>query len=210
VLERSSDDPYIGDAISATLDLCLLEESWVISLSLPDTGPHLLVFDTLLQQQDPKSWRILQLPQHHHYYNFPIRYGDGLDEWPEFSVDPAQRNLVLHSPSQPDLLLVILIESLIRAVRSARADPYIRWNEWGRDVVEIRLRPDNVAIQFAGTKVLVLHEIYPFPAGCRIEMYDLGESGQNHIESQEASKWLDGGCRRVLSTPNRMGTIPRH
>lgn len=111
VLECSSDDPVIGTAISAISDVHLLEGSWLVALSDRNTSPQLIVFNTLLPQQDAKSWRILQLPRLPcGDYFFSSRYGDWPAEFPGFLVDPAQMSFVMSSQKSA---LVIPVEPLI-------------------------------------------------------------------------------------------------
>ena len=98
VLEHSSDDPRFGHEIACISEVHLLEETWLLASLNPHPNPQLLVFNTLLPPQDPRSWRILELIRIHPYerYSFPPRCGDPpTADFPEFSVDPAQKMFVL-------------------------------------------------------------------------------------------------------------------
>lgn len=55
VLERPSDDPVIGDTISAISNLYFLEGPWLFALCTRYTSPQLLLFDVSLSQQDARS-----------------------------------------------------------------------------------------------------------------------------------------------------------
>ena len=123
MLERSSYDPDIGDAISNISAVRFFEESWLVALSRRSSNPHLLVFNTLLPQQDPKSWKILQLPRLPQDMNYiiPAQHGNSSVEFPEFSMDPAERNFIVSTSR--GLSLVIPVGLFIRVTSSVRASP---------------------------------------------------------------------------------------
>lgn len=197
VLECSSDDPVIGTAISAISDVHLLEGSWLVALSDRNTSPQLIVFNTLLPQQDAKSWRILQLPRLPcGDYFFSSRYGDWPAEFPGFLVDPAQMSFVMSSQKSA---LVIPVEPFIREISSARANPFVQWDDWGKHVVRTHLHPKTLILQLVGTKLLALRSYLPLQGTFFVDTYDLSKSGQGDI--QQVNEWQDGGFRKVLLTP---------
>ena len=176
----------------------LLEGPWLLALSDPNIDPHLLVFNTMLpQQEDSRSWRILQLPQPScgSYYSFPARYGDPLAERPEFSVDPAQQTFVVFSLK---LALVIPVEPFIEQMCSVRANPYLGWEDWGGNVIAMHPHPNTMSLQLVDTKLLALINS---PEGWGVEAYDLSRSGQKDIQIQRVGEGQYTGCRKLLSTP---------
>ena len=176
----------------------LLEGPWLLALSDPNIYPHLLVFNTTLpQQEDSRSWRVLQLPQPSYgsYYSFPARYGDPLAERPEFSVDPVQQTFVVFSL---ELALVIPVKSFIEQMWSARANPYLGWEDWGENVIAIHPHPNTRCLQLIDTKLLALINS---PEGWGVEVYDLSKSGQRDILIQRVGEGQCTGYRKLLSTP---------
>lgn len=64
----------------------------------PLPNPQLLVFNTLIPPQDPRSWRVLEVAQLNprERYTFLPSHGDlPIADFPEFSVDPTQKMFVL-------------------------------------------------------------------------------------------------------------------
>lgn len=82
----------------------------------------------------------------------------------------------------------------------ARADPCIRWEDWGRDVMKLHLHPDTAALQLVDTKALALRNS-PQPEGLGVELYDLSKSGRKDIRVQQVSEEQDKGCRKMPSAP---------
>ena len=189
VLELSSDEPDIGRTITGISGMEFIDGSWLVALSDLGSNPQLLVFNTLLPRQGPRSWRILQLPalSSNRFYMIPSRHGNVPAERPEFLVDPAQTNFVIQSYRGSALL--IPVELFMRVVDSACADPYLKWEDWGRD-------------QLVDTKVLALRTSPPYPAGWGVEVYDLSKSSQKDLQVQEVNEEGDIGCRKILSTPH--------
>ena len=198
VLEHSSAD--LG-AISGISAMRFLEGSLLVALSDRGSDPQLLVFDTLLPQQGPENWRILQLPRlpRHTFYMVPAQHGNPPAERPEFLVDPAQRNFVVQSYRGP--ALVIPVELFIRVVHSPRADSCIRWEDWEKHIMKLDPHPDTVAVQLVDAKALALRTSPPYPEGWGVEVYDLSKSGQKDVQVQEAGEGQDKGCMKILSTP---------
>ena len=198
VLKRSSDDKAIGNAISTITIMRFLEESWLFALYYEDPNPRLLVFNTLLPQQDPRSWRILGLPRLP-APQYCIQYEKVPTEYPEFSVDPAQR-LFLVFPLDKRVLATP-VELLIRRVHSVRVSPYISWDEWVEDFTEMHLHPNAHTIQLFDMKVLVLCGSVRNPKDWGVQMFDLSKSGRRDVEVQQVSEGAGGVCRRVLPAP---------
>ena len=205
VLEHSSDDPdYIGGAISNTTSMCFLEGSWLLSLFYTTQAPQLLVFNTLVPQWDPMSWRALDLPPlpSHDVYRLIFTQYEKLEglptECPEFSVDPAQKIFVVFS--QGRRVLTISVELLVRQMHSTRVNPCIPWDEWREDVVTAYLHPDVITLQLFDTKLLALRGSAHFPESWGVQMYDLSKSGRKDIRVQQASEG-EGGCNMAISTP---------
>ena len=202
VLEYSSDGPdYIGGAISNTISMCFLEGSWLLYLFNATQAPQLLVFNTLVPQRDPMSWRTLDLPplpSHDIYHVIFTQYEKPPTECPEFSVDPAQKIFVVFS--QGRRVLAIPVELLVRQMHSTRANPCIPWDEWKEDVVTAYLHPDTATLQLFDTKLLALCGHAYFPKSWGVRMYDLSKSGRKDIRVQQASEG-EGGCNMAISTP---------
>jgi hypothetical protein len=204
VLDHSSDDPDIGSAISNITTMRFLEGSWLLVLSHRSYVSQLLVFNTLLPQQDPRSWRILGLPTlfgPYPDYHIFTQCEKLPTDYPEFSVDPAQRIFVL--VCHLERAFAVPVESLIRHMHHERASPWMSWNEWGEDAIDVHLPPDTRTVQLYDTKVLSLcnsgySEIWD------VLTYDLRKSGHRDIQVQQVDEEADAGCRRVLSTPKQL------
>jgi len=199
VLRYTTDDVGVGDVIPFITVACFLEESWLLALC-PHSTPQLLLLNTLLPQRDPRSWRILDLPPRSsafRYYSILTQYEKPPAELPEFSVDPAQKILVV--PSRDKQALVIPVEPLIRRMYSVRANPCIPLDEWVEDTITIYLHPDTRNLELFDTKVLALCGSPLFPQeGWGVRIYDLSKSGQR---AQRVSEGAGGGYRRVVSAP---------
>ena len=196
VLERSSNDPGIGDTISDINRLCFLEGPWLLALSHRDFDSRLVVFNTLLPQQNPRSWRILELPvPSHGYYWFAPRY-DLLAERPEFSVDPAQRIFVVHCLR---FAIVIPVEPFTREMTSACANTYLQWEEWGVYAIKSLHHPNAPTLQLVDMRILSLHITLLGQTDFCVDMYDHSKSSQRDIRRTDG--WMDEGYAGVLSTP---------
>ena len=171
-----------------------LEESWLLVLCSPASGPHLLILNTMSPHSS--SWRFLQLPQLHRFmrYSLPSQYECSSTEPSQFLVDPAQRHVAVLA--LPGSALVIPVDLLTRDVFSLGARPHVIWEEWGKDAIRLCLRSDVSTLQFVGTKMLALYGSPSYPINWGIEMYDLSKLGQKDIQMNQ-----DGVCRRVLSVP---------
>lgn len=203
VLEHSSDDPRFGNEIACIAEVYLLEETWLLASLNPHPNPQLLVFNTLLPPQDPRSWRVLELIRIHPYecYSFPPQCGDlPTTDFPEFSVDLAQKTFLLSLANHKRSAFVVPVESFIRNMCSAHSDPHMEWNDWGRDAIQVHLHPNTLSLQLAGTKLLVLHTCSSDPGGLVIEACDLSKSGQRELQLQRVSGGQEGEYRKVLST----------
>ena len=198
VLECSSDDETIGKAIFTITTMRFLEGSWLLALFYEGHSPQLLVFNTLLPQQGSRSWRILDLPSHL-TLQYCTQYEKAPADYPEFSVDPAQRLFAVFPPDKR--ALVTPVELLIRRMHSVRVSPYIPWDEWVEDFTEIHLHPNAHTIQLFDMKVLVLCGSASYRGGWGVQMFDLSKSGQRDIQVRQASEVVGGVCRRVLSAP---------
>ena len=200
VLERSSDDPGIGDAISNITSICL-EGSWLLVASHPRPVPLLLVFDTQLPQQDPRSWLILDLPPvpPHGRHSIITRRENPFAECPEFLVDPAQRVFALFTTQS--LVPIVPVELLIWHARSARTSSHIPWNEWGKDVIILYPGSGSLALQIFDTKVLVLRRFSDPMRMHGVDVYDLSRCGQKDIQMQNINGGAGKRCSRVLPVP---------
>ena len=199
VLEHSSDDPDIGDAIENITATYFLEDSWLLALSHKSPVARLLVFNTLLPQQDLKSWRILDLPSPgRDGYSISTQYEKPLTELPEFSVDPDQRFFAVFSPQ--GLAFVIPVELLIKYMHSVRTNSRVPWDEWGEDVITVNVHPDTRQLQLFDTKVLALRFL-PFPEYLGVEMFDLSRSSRRDIQVQQDNEGAGRRCKRILLTP---------
>ena len=194
VLKHLSDNPDMGDAIETIATMCFLEDSWLLVLSRGSPVARLLVFNTLLSQQDSRGWRILDLPLPglQGYYFISTQYEKPLAEFPEFSVDPAQRFFVVFCMHK--VALVTPVELLVRYVYSVRTSPCIPWTEWGEDVITVNLHPGTSQLRVFDTKVLALR------TSC-VEMFDLSASCRRDVQAQQVGERAGGRCERVLSTP---------
>ena len=177
-----------------------MEGPWLLALCHGKPAPQLLVFNLLLPRQDPRSWRILDLP-------LPLlptpqcytQCEEALAEYPEFSVDPAQRIFVVYSPDKQ--ALVTPVGLLIRRIDPMRTSPYIPWNEWGEDVVTVHLEPSVHTLRLFDTKVVTLSGSAHHPKAWGVRMYDFSRSGRTDIQSLRVSKKTGVVLRRILSTP---------
>jgi len=207
VLEHSSDDPGIGNAISDITSMCL-EGSWLLVASHPRPVPLLLVFDTQLPQQDPRSWLILDLPQvpAHGRHSILTRRENPFAECPEFLVDPAQRVFALFTTRSR--VPIVPVELLIRCANSVRTSSHIPWKEWAEDVIMLYPGSNSVALQIFDTKVLVLRRLTDPMYMYGVDVYDLGRCGQKVIQMQNIGRGVDGKCSRVPPAPKWL--IPCH
>ena len=210
VLERSSNDPGIGNEISHITNIYFLEGSWLLVSSRPRPAPRLLVFDTQLPQQDTRSWQILDLPPvpplgRHLIFT---RRENPFAECPEFLVDPAQRIFALFTTQ--NLLFIVPVELLVRYTHSVRTSSCIPWDEWGKDVVTVHLRPNTLILDIIDTKVLVLrHPGVGRREMCGVDVYDLSRSGQRDIQVQHIGEGVEEGRRRVLPAPKWFIPCPK-
>lgn len=191
VLQRSVADPDIGNLISTVGTLCFLEDLWLLALS--PVG-RIIVFNTLLSQQDPGCWRVFDLPPPLHpqrSYSIHTQYEKLRAEFPEFSVDPTQRIIVAFSI--PDLAFVLPSGLLIRHMSSVRISPHVLWNEWDGDTIALRLRPNMLRLQIFDTKVLGLCLESLTQGQWGVEMFDLSVSGRREVREGPG-----GGASRVL------------
>lgn len=200
----SGHDPGVGVAITGIRTVQFLEETWLLAIS-HCPGPVLLVFNMLLPQHDPRSWRTLQLPRltRGGTYSVVTQYKNPLVERPDFSVDPTQKNFVLFSPQ--DLTLVVPVELLIRCMDSVRVDSRVLWDDWGKDVLTVYPHPDTVTVQLVDAKLLALRGTAYYQEEWGAEMYDLSKSAQKDIEVLRIGEERDGRYMRVLSTPKWFG-----
>jgi hypothetical protein len=204
VLDHSSDDPDIGSAISKFATMRFLEGSWLLFMCHGSYAPQLLVFNTLLPQKDPRSWRILDLPplfKLNLYHHILTQSEESLAECPEFSVDPVQRIFVV--VYHQTRAFAVPVEPFIRHMHRAHASPWISWDEWREDVIVVHLFPDTHTVQLHGTKVLALCSS-GHPADWGVLTYDLSKSGRRDIQVQQAGEEADAGCGRILSTPKQL------
>ena len=171
---------------------------------LSDVGP-VIVFNTLLSQQDPRSWRVFDLPllpDPLGRYSICTQYEKPQAEFPEFSVDPAQRIFAVFS--SPDLVLVFPVGLFMRYMKSVRTDCHVSWNEWGGDAIEVHLHPDTLQLQIFNTKILALRiESLPLRQW-GVEMFDLSISGRREI-----GEGVGRGGNRVLSKSKWFVLCPR-
>jgi len=198
VLRWSSNNKAIGSFISGITIVRFLEGSWLLASCYEGHHPRILVLNTLLPQQDSRSWRILGLPllPAPQYYT---QYEKASTEYPEFSVDPAQSLFVVVPLDRR--AFATPVELLTRRIRSARASPYISWNEWVEDFTEIPLHPTAHTLRLFDMKVLVLCGSERRRNDWGVQMFDLSKSGQRDIQVRQVNEGADGVCRRVLSTP---------
>ena len=208
VLEYSSDDPRIDDAIPHITNMCFLEESWLLVSCCSRPVPRLLVFDTRLPQQDPRSWQILDLPPVPSLGRHLIvtRRENPFAEWPEFLVDPAQRIFALFTTQS--LVLLVPAELLIRYAHSVRTGSCIPWDEWGEDVITVHPNPNALALQIFDMKVLVLRRLADPLEVYGVDVYDLGRWGRKDIQIQQVNGGAGGRCRKILPAPKWF--IPCH
>ena len=205
VLRHSSDDPDIGNVIASIITMRFLEGSWLLALCEGSYAPRLLALNTLLPQEDPKSWGIFYLPllpDRHSNHRILTQYEKSPTECPEFLVDPAQRIFVL--VCHQERALAVPVEVLIRHTRHGYASPWILWEEWGGDVITIHLCPDICSLQLYDTKVLALCSASSGDSSdWGVLTYDLSKSGRRDIRIWQIGE-ADLGCRRILSTSKQL------
>jgi len=178
--------------------MSFFEGSWLLPLCNEGLAPRLLFLNTLLPQQDPRSWRILGLPfvpaprYYTHYEKTPTEY-------PEFSVDPSQRIFVVFSLDSQALITPVNL--LTRRMHSVRTSPYIPWEEWVEDVTVVHLHPYAHTIQLIDMKVLALCGSAYDPEDWGVRMYDLSKSGRRNPQVQPTDERTGLGCRKALLTP---------
>ena len=166
------------------------------------TSPQLLVLNTLLPQQDPRTWRILHLPplpNHDKYYSVLTQYEKPVAECPGFSMDPTQRIFVVLSLRKQTF--AVPVEPLMQRMYSVHANACIRWEEWGEDVITVHLHPDTQTLQLFDTRLLALCGSAHYPEHWGVRMYDLSKSGRGDIQIQRTNEGAGRRYRRDLSTP---------
>ena len=201
VLDLSGDDPDFGQVVSRMTDMHFLEEYWLIALFHQPHDVYLVVFDTRQGLAQYLNWRLLQLPRlaFPASYVIPAGHGDPLTVHPEFLVDPAQSNFVIHS--RGGWVLVIPVNLITQIMDSTYADPRIQWGDWGEGVIRVNVHSTAVTMQLVDAKMLVLCSSPPYPNGWSVEVYDLSKSGQNNMQVLPFGGGRGNSCRRVLSTP---------
>ena len=198
VFKYSSGYTAMGRAIYGISTMSFLDGFWLLVLNHEGASPQLLVLNTLLPRHDPKSWRILGLPLRGtpRCYN---QYENAPTEHPQFSVDPAQRIFVVVLMN--NCALIIPVELLIRRMHSVRSRPYIGFDEWMEDVTEVPLHPTTHTLQVFDVKILALSGSAHHPEAWGVQMFDLSKSGRRDAQLLPDDEGMDGGFRRVLSTP---------
>jgi hypothetical protein len=182
-----------------------LEGSWLLALCHGSYAARLLALNTLLPQEDPKSWGILYLPP----LSTPdlnhcilTQHEKSPTECPEFLVDPAQRFFVL--VCHQERAFAVPVEALMRHTYHGYASPWILWKEWGGDVITVHLCPDICSLQLYDTKVLALCSASSGDSSdWGVLTYDLSKSGRKDIRIRQIGE-VDLGCRRILSTPRQL------
>ena len=172
--------------------------------ALSDVGP-VIVFNTLLPQRDPSSWGVFDLPLPPDplgRYSICAQYEKSQTEFPEFSVDPAQRIFVVSS--LPDLALAFPVGLFMRYMNSVRTNRHVSWNEWGGDTIAVRLHPSTLQLQILNTKILALRTEALSLGQWGVEMFDLSVSGRREI-----GEGAGGGCNRVFSRSKWSVLCPR-
>ena len=107
-----------------------------------DSYPKLIVYDTLVPQDHPRSSRGFDLPRRYSGGHIKARVdrerslGTVNRDGP-LIADPTQAILVLEIAEgyNPQVLLVVRAQALVEHVCSTRMDVRVPWGEWGRDAV---------------------------------------------------------------------------
>ena len=201
VFRRSNNRPDLGGAISGITTIEFLEGTWLLAVS-HNPDPQLLIIDTLVPKQYRRSWQILKLPPltaRGGAYSISTQCENSLARYPEFSVDPAQRNFAVFS--KKGWTLVVPAELLKRCLNSVRANRHIWWDDWKKHVTAIYL-PDTVTVRIVDMKALVLRGSGNFPENWGVEMYDLSKSAQkDSMQTKRVGEERDARRRKAPPTP---------
>lgn len=205
VFRRSDNDTGVGSTVSGISTMEFLGGTWLLAVShRPE--PELLIIDTLPPDHDSmRSWRILELPSltQGGAYCISTQYEDSLAEYPEFSVDPAQKHFVVFSPGE--LALVVPVKLLRWCMDRGHADRRISWNDWGKDVTTIHI-PGIASVRIVDLKLLALRGSLFYPEPWSVEVYDLSKSANKGIRVQGVSEEQEGRYGTVPPTPKPFGT----
>ena len=128
---------------------------------------ELIVFNTLVPQDDPGNIRQLGLPRKFHELAAKIHVDHGRplgmpngDE--PLVADPAQAVLVIELTEglESPVFLVVKTRTLIEQACSTCADSYVPWDEWGRDavVMDVPAPHGNPSVFVHGAWVVVVRK----------------------------------------------------
>jgi len=172
----------------------------VVPTAFPMDPPGLIVFNTLIPQDHPRSLRRFRLPPGLHGGLITVHVDpDGYLETPyrdvPFIADPTQTILVVQALKLRELgsvWFIVQIQDLMKNVLSTRTDVCIPWDEWGRGAVIMEIPPhDLFSINVHGIHVILLHWKHQVRPTYVIRSFDFGRRGRSALPLRdEEGGWV--------------------
>jgi hypothetical protein len=179
----------------------------------PTEGPELVVFNTLIPQDDPSNSRRFSLPlgPYDQYARIYIDHNrhlgtPGVDE--PLVADPAQAIFVMEFLNSRNLFVLVVArtQALIDHACSPRADSHVPWDEWGKGAVfmEVPEHRNPISTFVHGTKVMVREptDFRPGHPSYRIYTFDFSLRGRSSLKLVNEE---GGRTERVASFEDALG-----
>ena len=171
-------------------------------------GPELLVFNTLIPQDNPRNVRRFRLPSKYRNWRAYVRLDHDrslgvMNRGGPLITDPTQSvfivDLSLNLLGQRELL-VLRVQPMIELACSMRADVQIPWDEWGRGSVAVGI-PMSLCrhvylITVHGARLLVIHSTDYADEHPYIRIFDFSRGESAALPLSDAND--DGTERRIL------------
>ena len=159
-----------------------------------DAAPELVVFDTLITQDHPKSFRQFRFPPWYRCRSPHIRIDCGRPLGTDvrggpLTADPTQAILAVELTSigisvDPSVLFAVRTSALIEHACSIRINPRIPWEEWGEGAVavEIPLDIDYFSTFVHGTHVVIVVGVDSDTPDYLLYTFDFSKRGRHALQ----------------------------
>jgi hypothetical protein len=156
----------------------------VLTHDNPTEDAELVVFNTLIPQDDPSNSRRFSVPSGSYDWGARIhldcdRHLGTPDMDEPLVADPAQAIFVVELLSSRyfSILAVVRTQALIEYARSPHADSHVPWDEWGEGamVLEVPGHCDDTSTFVHGTKIVVQTSTAArpgYPPSYRVHTFD--------------------------------------